>query len=166
MKKKKLGVYLGIAVWIVSFVSCEKEELGIYFPEKMYPMDKSTYEKQEIEIIGLINEHRKSKALSLLKVSDTISSVALSHSKYMAATGQVNHSGFNSRSSYLRWFNKYHYVGETIAYNYATARGVVNSWLESQKHKEIMERKEITRIGIAIEMDRSGRSYYTLIVSG
>ena len=53
-------------------------------------------------------------------------------------------------------------VRENVAYGYATASGVVNAWLNSEGHREVIE-GDFTHFDISAEKDENGRWYYTNI---
>ena len=71
------------------------------------------------------------------------------------------HTGFNRRIAHL-----YHAIdnanagAENVAYNYKTAKIVVDGWIHSPGHrKNIVGRYNLTGIGIV--RDKAGKLYYT-----
>ena len=52
-------------------------------------------------------------------------------------------------------------VGENVAYGYKTAEEVVNAWLNSPKHRALIESKNYTHFGISTEASETGSNYFT-----
>ena len=145
----------------IIFTSCSKEEEGLYFNE--ITETKIEYSSLEIEILDLVNNYRVSKELPKLEKLDVVSSVALSHSKYMAEMNQINHNNFNERQEQLSSLANAKVVGENVAYGYNTAKGVLASWLNSDSHKALIENASFTHFGISTAKDASGKNYFTQI---
>jgi uncharacterized protein YkwD len=143
-------------------VSCSAEDDGIFF-EPPFTTLKTSYSDLELEIEKLINEHRSSNSIFVVTKSNTISSVAQSHSLFMAENKVVNHENFPARNYYLTMSQNAKTVGENIGYGYGTAKGIINAWLNSPKHKAIIENSTYTHMGVSMETDQKGRNYFTLI---
>lgn len=115
-------------------------------------------------IFNDINAYRIKHGLSKLKMNNTISIVAESHSRDMADNNvSFGHDGFNARlQNLLPHFKKVHGMAENVAYTYKDAREVVEQWLDSSGHRKNIEGNyNLTGIGIA--HDRKGRMYVTQI---
>jgi len=145
----------------IILTSCSKEEEGLYFNE--ITATKVEYSLLELEILDLVNNYRVSKKLPKLQKMDIVSSVALSHSKYMAEMNQINHNNFNERQEQLSSLANAKIVGENVAYGYNTAKGVLASWLNSGSHKALIENASFTHFGISTAKDASGKNYFTQI---
>jgi len=143
------------------FTSCVKEDDGIYFNE--INEVKATYSTIELEILGLVNSHRESLGLKTLEDLDVISSVALSHTSYMAEIDKVNHDHFSERQENLILKADAISVGENVAYGYNSSKGVVEAWLKSDSHRAIIENENYTHFGISTEKNSDGRNYFTQI---
>ena len=52
--------------------------------------------------------------------------------------------------------------GENVAYVYSSAESVVNAWLNSAGHRNIIE-GDYTDFDISAEQDENGKYYYTNI---
>ena len=161
MKRKPLLKILLIAFISLQLIACHEEEDGIFF-ENSYEL-KTTYSTLETEDLKQLNKYRMSKNLSVLEKLDIISSVACSHSTYMSENLIVNHDNFPERNSYLINEENAEVVGENVAYGFGTAKGVVNAWLNSTKHKAIIENDNYTNFGLSIERDSKGQNYFTLL---
>ena len=145
--------------------SCAEEEDGIFFDQNSEYLSKVdvTYSDIEIEILDLVNEHRKGMNLSELKRLDIVSSVANTHTNYMIEVGQISHDNFDQRSQTLMKNSQAKKVGENVAYGYSSAKGVVNGWLNSAGHKKVIESTEYTHFGISTDSNKEGRNYFTHI---
>ena len=157
----KLIVYI-VGIILLS-CSMSDEEGGELYINYSYEL-KETYSKLETETLNSVNIYRYSIDKSTLQLLDNISSVAMSHTLYMIKTGEVNHLKFNERNDYLKYSEDAKKVGEVVAYGYGTSRGVLLGWLNSEKHKKIIDGSGYTHFGISIESDKSHRNYFTLIL--
>lgn len=149
-----------IAFVILLFTACSKEPDGIYHSQENKFLD---YSPIEIEILDLINEHRKSMGLTSLKTLNAISNIADDHTNYMIEIGEVNHDNFPKRVQTLMDIEHAKSVGENVAYGFNSAKGVVDSWIDSLGHKKIIEDPIYTHFGISIERNEDGRNYFTHI---
>ena len=122
-----------------------------------------SYTELEIEILQLVNEHREDLGLNTLERLDIISNVALPHTNYMIALDQVSHDNFLSRQKELVENANAKSVGENVAYGFNSAQGVVNAWIQSDNHREIMEDPKYTHFGISTDSNVEGRNYFTQI---
>ena len=143
------------------FTSCVKEDDGVYFNE--INEVKATYSTIELEILDLVNNHRVSIGLKTLEGLNIISSVALSHTSYMAEINEVNHDNFSERQDNLMLKADAKSVGENVAYGYNSSKGVVGAWLKSDSHRAIIENEGYTHFGISTEKNSDGRNYFTQI---
>ena len=159
---KALKFYLALLVFVcILFTSCASDDDGIYF-EKLNET-KVEYSEIELEILDLVNDYRVSKGLESLEKMNFISSVAKSHTYYMAETGKVNHDNFSERHEKLVVNANAKIVGENVGFGFNSAEGVVNAWLNSDSHRLIIEKPEYTHFGISTEKNTQGRNYFTQI---
>ena len=159
---KFLKTNLLLFAFLCTFItSCSKEDEGIYLDE--INEVKVEYSSMELEILDLINTHREELGLQFLIKLNIISSVALSHTTYMAETHHVNHNDFAKRQENLVEKANAKSVGENVAYGFNTSQGVVNSWLNSDAHRAIIENSDYTHFGISIVQNSEGRNYFTQI---
>jgi uncharacterized protein YkwD len=145
--------------------SCSPEDDGIYYAEteNVVLENKVSYSAMELEILSLVNDHRKSLNLSVLNRMDIISSVANGHTNYMIAKGTASHDNFAQRSQDLITNANAKTVGENVAYGFSSAQSVVSGWLKSEGHKGIIEASKYTHFGISTDTDSQGRNYFTHI---
>ena len=145
--------------------SCSEEEDGIFFDQNSEYLSKVdvSYSDLEIEILDLVNAHRKGLNLSELKRLDIVSTVANSHTDYMIDAGKISHDNFDQRSKTLMQNTQAKKVGENVAYGYSSAKGVVNGWLNSDGHRKVIESIEYTHFGISTDSNKDGRNFFTHI---
>ena len=116
----------------------------------------------EIEILELINNYRIEKGLNTLGDMSKVKATAYSHTNYMRDKQEVSHDNFYQRSTSLKNNPGASKVGENVAYGYASAQSVVNAWLNSDGHREIIE-GDFTNFDVSAEKDPAGKWYYTNI---
>lgn len=160
MKTLQFNLVLFSFVCIL-LTSCAPEDDGIYF-EKFNDTEVK-YSEIELEILGLVNDYRVSKNLMPLDKMGVISTVAESHTTYMAEIGEVNHDNFSKRHQKLVEKANAKTVGENVGYGFSSAEGVVNAWLRSDAHRAIIEKDRFTHFGISTKQNIEGRNYFTQI---
>ena len=114
------------------------------------------------EILSYINQYRAQHGLPRLTMNPVLSQEATRHSHDMAIHAMpFGHDGFNSRMNHLHKHIPQSSSGaENVAYNYKTAKIVVDGWIKSPGHRQnIMGHYNLTGIGIA--RDSMGKLYYT-----
>jgi uncharacterized protein YkwD len=116
----------------------------------------------ELETMSIINDYRVSVGLIPLKISGYVSYISEKHTTYMINGNFTNHNGFVDRQEDLVSTLGAKRVGENVAYNYSTAKGVLNGWLNSPTHKENII-GSYTHFGISIKPNLDGKKYYTNI---
>ena len=159
---KPLFIKLSLVIFLLTFLnSCSTEDDGIFFKE--VTETKIAYSPMENEILILINEYRNEKGLATLSKLNLISTVAETHTTYMVEIGKVNHDNFPERHEILVNNAQAISVGENVAYGYNSAESVVNAWIKSDQHREIIEDSEFTHFGISSQNDENGRNYFTQI---
>lgn len=126
-------------------------------------IDNESFTEMEGQILNIINGYRKSINLDELLYNKEIDGEAKKHSISMA-TGKTpfSHDGFDARFDRLMKLIGGSSMAENVALGQTTAQEAVDSWLDSQGHKENIEgRFNLTGIGIARGGD--GDLYFTQI---
>ena len=154
-------------VFILSFmVSCSPEEDNNSTPEfqtKLPIVLNYEYNPVELETMVLINNYRVSIGLNTLERINHVSYKSEEHDNYMIANNVVNHDEFASRSENIIKTLGAKKVSENIAYNYNSAKGAFDAWMNSEGHKENIE-GNFTHFGISVrENPATGKKYYTNI---
>ncbi|SNR33450.1 Cysteine-rich secretory protein family protein [Lutibacter agarilyticus] len=159
---KSLKNYLTSCVILcLLFTSCASEDDGIYFDK--VANENVEYSKIELDILELVNEYRISKQLNSLEQLNIISSVAETHTTYMAEVGKVSHDNFQLRHQQLVKNAKAKLVGENVGFGYNTAKDIFNAWLDSEPHRLVIEKPNYTHFGISTEQNSEGRNFFTQI---
>jgi uncharacterized protein YkwD len=150
---------------ILSFMySCSTDETDA--PESQSSLSISSnyeYSPLELETMDLINNYRVSIGLNSLEKVNYVSHKSEEHDNYMITNNVVNHDDFVSRSENIMKALGAKNVSENIAYNYNSAKGAFDAWLNSEGHKENIE-GNFTHFGISVrENPVTGKKYYTNI---
>ena len=112
------------------------------------------------EILNLINDHRMSVGLELIKRDQQYASAyAVEHTQYMIDIQKINHDNFGVRSKALKDRGA-EAVGENVAFGYRTAESVVHAWLNSPAHRNVIE-GTYTHSGFGVMKDPDGTYYFT-----
>ncbi len=112
------------------------------------------------EILALVNEHRVSQGLSVLKRDQQYASAyAVDHTQYMIDMNQINHNNFSKRSSAMKSRGAAS-VGENVASGYDTAENLVQAWINSPTHKSVME-GNYTHSGFGVVQNSKGKYFFT-----
>lgn len=120
----------------------------------------------ENDLLTQINSYRISKNLPELKVSDAAAYYSEKHNNYMISVGDTSHDNFKMRSDELFKKSEAVYVGETIAFGFNDPKILLNGWLNSKRHREVIDFKEFSHVGISVTPNKSGRKYVTAIFIG
>lgn len=116
----------------------------------------------EIEIMELINAYRIEKGLSKLNDMSAIKAEAFGHTDYMIENDEVSHANFHQRRANLINHVGAEAVAENVAYAFSSAESVVNAWINSDGHREVIE-GDYAYFDISAEKDEDGKWYYTNI---
>ena len=116
----------------------------------------------EVEVLELINNHRINIGLQPLSNMSRIKAEAYGHTDYMIENDEVSHANFFQRQNNLMSEVGAVSVAENVAYAYSSPESVVNAWLNSEGHKNVIE-GDYTNFDISAEMDEEGKWYYTNI---
>jgi len=150
-------------VLLFTAASCSKDEDAVV-QEANYSIDlnlaNETDWEMANEILVLVNEHRTSLGLREIKRDQQYASAyAVDHTNYMIDIAAINHDNFSVRARALKDRGAAS-VGENVAKGYTTARNVVNAWLNSPSHRDVME-GNYTHSGFGVIKDAEGKYYFT-----
>ncbi|RMA66117.1 Cysteine-rich secretory protein family protein [Ulvibacter antarcticus] len=150
-------------VFLFLATSCQKDE-SFTSEEANYTIDlnlaNETDWKMADEILVLVNEYRNTLGLTpIISDKQFASAYAVDHSHYMMAKSQINHDNFGVRAQALR-DNGAERVGENVAFGYNTAEAVVQAWLNSEGHREIIE-GNFSHSGFGVLKASDNRYYFT-----
>jgi len=144
-------------------VSCSKDE-GVDNQETNLEaalnLSKETDWEMANDVLFLINEHRATLNLSPILVDRNLATDhAVLHTQYMMAADEISHDNFGQRSQALIQ-NGAQSVGENVALGYLSAETVVNAWLQSESHRDVIE-GNYTHAGFGFFKDERGTYYFT-----
>lgn len=111
----------------------------------------------------LMNSYRVSLGLTPLKYLNDIEDVAREHSLWMSQGGLFGHYGWRKRCSELRKKLDSFACGEIVAMGQKTPEAVLTAWINSEPHRESIEKPDWTHTGVSVEVSSSGRHYWTQI---
>lgn len=118
----------------------------------------------EQELFRLVNEYRVSENLNVLKTDELARSLAYDHCRYMIEQGRISHDNYAIRTSAL-FMNGAQSVGENVGYGYSTASGFCSGYITSTHgHREVLEGKSYTHIGVRCVKNPKGRYYNVLLL--
>jgi len=126
--------------------------------------DDQVISDKEVQMINLVNAHRKSKGLVELKGHSETIFQSQSHTKYMAhKLNRLTHNGFSDRIAKIKNEESRNISrsGENIAYNSSVSLAH-NALLKSRGHRKNIE-GDFTHIGVGIETNSRGRLFVTQI---
>jgi uncharacterized protein YkwD len=157
----KRPTILLLLVCITFFSSCSTDNSEDTF-EAIEVTEAPQAKQIEIEVLELINTHRISIGLNPLENMTDIKAQAYGHTNYMVDTGEVSHNGFYQRKNNLINNVGATRVGENVAYAYSSPQSVVNAWINSDSHRDVLE-GDYTNFDISAEKDIDGHWYFTNI---
>lgn len=120
------------------------------------PSTDPTVTEYEQEVIRLVNEKRASNGLKALNYDWELSRVARYKSQDMRDNNYFSHTSptYGSPFNMIKNFGlSYKTAGENIAKGQRTPSQVVNSWMNSQGHRENILNPSFTKIGVGYVSD-------------
>lgn len=115
------------------------------------------------DILSIINNHRVALGqMELQKDTTYATTYAINHTKYMINRNELSHTNFFIRKERLLEKGAT-YVAENLAYGFTSAESVVNAWLNSINHKQVIE-GDYTHVGFGImKSDQNDKYYFTTL---
>ena len=128
----------------------------------------SFWSAPEQQAVELINQHRRANGCAPAQINFELSIAAKNHSRDMAEHNYFSHTGLNGSTfgqraqaaNYQYWPS-----GEIIAAGYATAAEVVNGWMNSPGHRDIILTCANDDIGIGLHSQTNSQwqHYWTAV---
>lgn len=162
MKTPNAILVLLFSIFVFTSCASDTNDLEVY-TETAAKINCPTLNCLENDVLNVVNSHRNSIGLSLLKSNNIVSLEADSHTNYMIETKKVSHDNFETRQEYLVVNANAKKVGENVAFGYDNAEDVLKAWLSSPSHKALIENPYYTHFGISIEAGHTGKNYFTQI---
>ncbi|WP_060680378.1 CAP domain-containing protein [Virgibacillus halodenitrificans] len=110
-------------------------------------------EGMERQIFEITNVLRHQYNKSVLKWDESVSQVALKHSKDMEVNKYFSHYSQNGNGLKERLAEKevfYTAAGENIAAQYPDAPAAIEGWLNSEGHRQALLKEEYTHLGVGV----------------
>lgn len=139
-------------------------------PDLIYPGEKikipnlDDTKRIENEVIRLVNIERSKRGLKPLKANWQLSRVAryksmdMRDKNYFSHTSPTYGSPFKMMKDFRIYFTT---AGENIAYGQRTAQEVMNSWMNSEGHRNNILSSNFTEIGVGIAYSKDKGIYWT-----
>jgi uncharacterized protein YkwD len=106
----------------------------------------SRHDRTEAKIIRAMNKVRSAHGLPKLRTSSGLARAADAHSKTMRRTNTIGHGDYSRR---IRRYVRVRRVGENIAWaRGCSAQKIVNMWMNSAPHRQVMLSGSFRRIGV------------------
>ena len=103
-----------------------------------------------------INAFRAAHGRAALRSDPTMIGLARAHAEDMARRETLDHAGFRERRVPLGA------RAENVAYGCPDAPCAVRQWINSPEHRANMLLHDVTRLGLASAVSKSGRQYWSL----
>ena len=158
----RLKINILFIAMLTSFTACaQQHDIVSLTPGTDNSISTSGIEK---EILGYINQYRKSIGKNSLQMIDAASKQAAMHSADMAkGKTPFGHNGFEDRVIKIGvYLGSVHGAAENVAFGQLTAREVVDGWLNSPGHKKNIQ-GDYTFTGIGVAKDKMGNIFFTQI---
>ncbi len=114
------------------------------------------------DLLREMNTARKAHGLKPLKLNATLTKPAVSHSRYLADSGRLDHTGADGRPFWARFYQAGYSRKKAIGENLGMIGGctpgagkiMVDMWLKSPGHRRNLLSKDFKNVGLAITSDR------------
>lgn len=121
----------------------------------------------EIDMLIIINSYRLQNNLNLVIEAEHISAIAHEHNIWMIENTMVSHHYFSNRSKNIQKVLNVTQVSEILAFNYTANPGAFNAWVNSPRHKHVLDNSRFTYVGISITASTiTNRQHFTVIFAG
>lgn len=113
---------------------------------------------------ALVNEERAKAGISPLVLDLKLNKTAQRHSEDMVENNFFSHTNLSGQSPFDRMAEdgiSYMAAGENIAYGQRTPEEVMNSWMNSEGHRNNILNGAYNKIGIGIAVTEYGTIYWT-----
>jgi uncharacterized protein YkwD len=140
---------------------------GKTMPPVPMPAKPAEATTTECELIEMTNAERTKSGLAPLMADPLLSIAARQHSANMARQGKLDHTldekGVDQRLTALgyRWSG----CGENIAEGQRSPAQVIETWMNSEDHRNNMLSTKISRIGVAVANAANGQRYWTMVLA-
>lgn len=158
--------HLMLALSIVFMVGCEASKDDGKAEVERYVNPVTDRSGALNEMAFLVNGHRTRLGLKPLALNTGMSLEAQLHTEDMAQ-GRMPFGHFNMSQRCLnsrRALSGGNACGEVVSRFYPNADGAFNGWLNSFNHRDQIEDRRFTHMGIGLAIDPGGMPYWTLLM--
>lgn len=155
----KLNLLLPLVVAIFMLTSCSSDD---NLESSKFELRGYTFIEKEYQILEKINEYRRVYGLQSLELVEHISSISSEHNWYMIQNNKVGHDNFPQRAQSIKSTFGGIRVSENLAYNIKSANAIVNAWINSNLHNQVLL-AEFTHVGIPVTYSSENKPYCTAI---
>lgn len=148
---------VALVLFVCTLASCTKES-----NETASIPEAENVKVVELELLGVVNDHRISLGQSVLEFSEVAYEYANLHNDYMISIGSINHDNFSSRASKISSQVSAEFVAENVAKDYENATEAFQGWLNSSNHKKTME-GDFSHTAVSVKINDAGKFYFTQI---
>lgn len=150
----------GLILLLLTLPGCYRGQLAVAGPE-------GCGERPGERVAELVNAIRAEGGRGPLAVDLRLMAAAERHSADMARFRFMGHTGHDGSSSEDRALGAGYdigSVGEVVAAGHRTPEAVVQGWLRSRRHREILLLADVVTIGAACAPSGRGALYWTAVV--
>jgi uncharacterized protein YkwD len=154
----------GLALFCLLFILCLGSRSSTHHPaDNPGCQADSALFRLEVRAFHLVNQYRQSRGCMKLELSDAITDVARTRSRWMADHKTMNHDGFEGAAMKLNEVTPYKSVAENLGTNFGyqdAAEAALEGWITSDPHRHSMLGNfDLTGVGVA--RDSLGAFYFT-----
>jgi len=150
-------ITIGAIAIVVTLAYCStKDEVEKYYPSFC------NYDSDRKELVDLINRHRADLGLCRVTPELQLTQMAEVYCQYVIDSSKVSHDNFEKRKTQA-FQSGFTYYGEIFSAGYNTNEKILEAYLNSPKHKEIIESYAPNYIGISKMKNKNGTNFNAII---
>lgn len=122
---------------------------------------------EEREALALINAYRSQQGLKTVRYDAKLQTAAEAHSRWMAETGTMSHTGAGGTDMVARMKAAGYCLrdaNENVAYGQRTPQRVVTGWINSPGHNKNLLERGMTHGAVAGVRDARGTIWWTMVL--
>ncbi len=155
------GMQTANANWVEGFVFDEVEPVVKAEKEEAPANPAMEY---SAEVLRLINLEREKNGLSPLKGLDALKTAANTRAKEVSVVfAHVRLDGTSPRTVFAENKLNFHRVGENIAHGYSDPTSLVQAWMNSDAHRNVILRAEYTHAELGYYKNESGEIFCSML---
>ncbi len=119
-------------------------------------------------VVRQVNHYRTANGLPPLMPQHELAVAAAEQARYQAATETMSHTGHRGAKLEDRlWRARYKHrlAGENVSFGRQTEQAVVEAWIRSDPHREMLLHPKVTEIGVAAALAPNGQVYWSMVMA-